>query len=168
MRQTVRVGLGKLVAELAEVRLAAEEGRLRERRGHDRLRAPGASPDHDLVFVDRVIVTLVVLRFQLPHAALAVFHGVDCSTITPAVREVRPLLVARGFAIWGHPDLREARQRRTQTVADPPALPRAPRRLRRDLPCRGRTGLRSRSRKVITQQTIGQADTSRPQSGTTS
>jgi hypothetical protein len=60
--------LGKLVAELAGLWLAAEESRLRERRGHDRLRAPGAGPDHDLVFVDRVIVTLVALRFQLPHA----------------------------------------------------------------------------------------------------
>jgi hypothetical protein len=98
--------LGKLVAELADRWLAAEEGRLRERRGHDRLRAPGAGPDHDLVFVDRVIVTLVVLRFQLPHAALAVLYGVDRSTITRAVREIRPLLAARGFAVPGHDGLR--------------------------------------------------------------
>jgi hypothetical protein len=98
--------LGKLVAELADVWIAAEEGRLRERRGHDRLRAPGAGPDHDLVFVDRVVVTLVVLRFQLPHAALAVLYGVDRSTVTRAVREVRPLLAARGFAVPGGPGLR--------------------------------------------------------------
>jgi hypothetical protein len=98
--------LGKLVAELAEVWLAAEEGRLRERRGHDRLRAPGAGPDHDLVFVDRVVVTLVVLRFQLPHAALAVLYGVDRSTVTRAVHEVRPLLAARGFAVPQQADLR--------------------------------------------------------------
>jgi hypothetical protein len=37
-----------------------------------------------------VIATLVILRFQLPHAALAVFYGVDRSTITRAVGEVRP------------------------------------------------------------------------------
>src|SRR6266568_5101480 len=49
--------LGKLVAELAGGWMAAEESRLRERRGHERLRAPGAGPDRDLPFTDRVIVT---------------------------------------------------------------------------------------------------------------
>ena len=98
--------LGRLVAELADPWTAAAEGRLRERRGHDRLRAPGAGPGHDLVFVGRVIVTLVALRFQLPHQALAVLYGVDRSTVTRAVREVRPLLAARGFAVPGHPGLR--------------------------------------------------------------
>jgi hypothetical protein len=58
------------------------------------------------VFTDRVIVTLVALRFQLPHAALAVLHGVDRSTISRAVGEVRPLLAGRGFAVPGHPRLR--------------------------------------------------------------
>ena len=53
-----------------------------------------------------MIVTLVILRFQLPHAALAVFYGVDRSTITRAVGEVRPLLAARGFAVPGKPGLR--------------------------------------------------------------
>jgi len=98
--------LGELVAELAGLWTAAEEGRLRERRGHDRLRAAGAGPDHDLVFVDRVIVTLVALRFQLPHAALAELYGVDRSTVTRAIHEVRPLLAARGFAVPGNPGLR--------------------------------------------------------------
>jgi hypothetical protein len=98
--------LGKLVAELAVVWMAAQESRLRERRGHERLRAPGAGPDHDLVFVDRVVVTLVALRFQLPHAALAELYRVDRSTVTRAIREVRPLLAARGFAVKDHPELR--------------------------------------------------------------
>ncbi|GAA3783763.1 transposase family protein [Streptomyces chiangmaiensis] len=98
--------LSKLIAELAEPWTAREESRLRERRGHDRQRAAGAGPDHELVFTDRVIATLVVLRFQLPHAALALFYGVDRSTITRAVHEVRPLLAARGFAIPAAPDLR--------------------------------------------------------------
>ncbi|MER5515699.1 transposase family protein [Streptomyces sp. NPDC002763] len=40
-----------------------------------------------------------VLRFQLPHAALAVFYGGDRSAITRAVHEIRPLLAARGFAV---------------------------------------------------------------------
>ena len=58
------------------------------------------------MFTDRVIATLVILRFQLPHAALAVFYGVDRSTITRAVHEIRPLLARRGFAVPGKSGLR--------------------------------------------------------------
>jgi hypothetical protein len=98
--------LGKLVADLAGDWMASEESRLLERRGHERLRAPGAGPDHHLPFTDRVIVTLVVLRHQLPHAALAGLYRVDRCTVTRAVREVRPLLAARGFAVPHRPGLR--------------------------------------------------------------
>ena len=66
----------------------------------------GAGPGHELSFTDRVIATLVILRFQLPHAALAVFYRVDRSTITRAVHEIRPLLAARGFAVPAQPGLR--------------------------------------------------------------
>lgn len=86
--------------------MAREESRLGERRGHERLRAEGGGPSHQLVFTDRVIATLVILRFQLPHAALAVFYGVDRSTVTRAVHEIRPLLAARGFAVPGEAGLR--------------------------------------------------------------
>jgi hypothetical protein len=89
--------LAKLIAELADPWTAQQESRLRERRGRDRLRAAGT---------DRVIATLVVLRFQLPHAALALFYRVDRATITRAVGEIRPLLAARGFAVAGKPELR--------------------------------------------------------------
>ena len=99
--------LGKLIAELAGPWAGQQESRLRERRGgRDRLRAEGAGPNRELPFTDRVIATLVVLRFQLPHAALALFYGVDRSTITRAVHEIRPLLAARGFAVPGEPGLR--------------------------------------------------------------
>jgi len=98
--------LGKLTVELAGPWMAAEEGRLRGRRGHERLRAPGAGPGHGLAFTDRVIVTLVYLRFQLPHAALAGLYGVDRSTVTRAIGEVRPLLAARGFAVPEEPCVR--------------------------------------------------------------
>ena len=98
--------LGKLIEELAGPWLAQQESRLRDRRGQDRLRAEGAGPDHQLAFTDRVIAALVILRFQLPHAALAVFYGVDRSTITRTVGEIRPLLAARGFAVPGKPGLR--------------------------------------------------------------
>jgi hypothetical protein len=98
--------LAKLIAELADPWTAQQESRLRERRGRDRLRAAGAGPGHELTFTDRVIATLVVLRFQLPHAALALLYGVDRATITRAVGEIRPLLAARGFAVPGKPELR--------------------------------------------------------------
>jgi hypothetical protein len=91
--------LGRIVAELADPWLAAEESRLLDRRGHERERAAGAGPDHDLPFTDRVIVTLVHLRFQLPHGLLAELYGTGRSTVTRAVREIRPLLAARGFAV---------------------------------------------------------------------
>jgi len=104
--------LGGLIAELAGPWQAQQETRLRDRRGRGRQRAAGAGPGHDLVFTDRVIATLVILRFQLPHAALALFYGVHRSTITRAVHEIRPLPAARGFAIPGHP------VRRLRTLAD--------------------------------------------------
>ena len=98
--------LARVIEELAGPWNAAGEDRLRARRGHDRLRAPGAGPDHDLPFVDRVIVTVVQLRFQLPHQALAALYGVGRSTITRAIGEIRPLLAARGFAVPGEPGVR--------------------------------------------------------------
>jgi DDE superfamily endonuclease/Helix-turn-helix of DDE superfamily endonuclease len=98
--------LARLIAELGDRWMAAEEDRLLGRRGHERLRAAGAGPDHDLPFTDRVIVTLVHLRFQLPHAALAGLYGVHRSTVTRAIGEVRPLLAARGFAVPGEPGVR--------------------------------------------------------------
>jgi hypothetical protein len=107
-----RARLSALIAEMAAPWAASEEDRLLERRGHERERAAGAGPDHDLPFTDRVIATLVHLRLQLPHKALAVIYGVDRSTVTRAVREIRPLLAARGFAVPGEPGLR------LQTLAD--------------------------------------------------
>ena len=98
--------LGWLIGELASPWAAAEEDRLLARREHERLRAAGAGPDHDLPFTDRVIVTLVHLRFQLPHAALAELYRVHRSTVTRAIGEVRPLLAARGFAVPGEPGIR--------------------------------------------------------------
>jgi DDE superfamily endonuclease/Helix-turn-helix of DDE superfamily endonuclease len=90
--------LGRLVAGLAGPWQARRESALRQRRGADRLRADGAGRRHELVLTDRVLVTLAVLRLQVPHAALAVMYGVDRSTVTRAVQEIRPLLAGRGYA----------------------------------------------------------------------
>jgi hypothetical protein len=98
--------LGKLIGELSGPWMRAGEDRLPGRRGHERVRAAGAGPQRDLPFTDRVIITLVYLRFQLPHAALAELYRVDRSTVTRAIHEVRPLLATRGFAVPGKPGLR--------------------------------------------------------------
>lgn len=98
--------LGALIAELAGPWSAARESELGERRGHGRLRAAGADPDHQLVFVDRVLVTLVALRWQLSHKVLGLLFGTSASTIDRAVAEIRPLLAARGFAVPERPGIR--------------------------------------------------------------
>ena len=102
--------LGRLVAELAGPWQARRDSDLRRRRGRERRRAPGAGRRHDLVFTDRVLVTLAVLRLQIPHAALAELYGVDRSTVTRAVHEIRPLLAGRGYAT--------AQGQRLHTLAD--------------------------------------------------
>lgn len=79
---------------------------MRERRGGDRRRAPGAGPKQRLAFTDRLLIALVYLRLQLPHAALAELFDVDRSTVSGALCEVRPLLAARGFAVPDRPGLR--------------------------------------------------------------
>ncbi|MGW7711678.1 MULTISPECIES: transposase family protein [unclassified Streptomyces] len=91
--------------ELANPWTARCESALRERRGGDRRRAAGAGPDHELAFTDRVLVTVVYLRLQLPHAALAELYGVTRPT-TRAIHEIRPLLAARGFAVPQRPGIR--------------------------------------------------------------
>jgi len=101
-----RQHLAELTAELADPWTAAHQSALQQRRGHARQRAAGAGPHQRLVFCDRVLVTLVILRFQLPHHALAVLYGVDRATVTRAVHQIRPLLAKRGFAVPGAPDLR--------------------------------------------------------------
>jgi Helix-turn-helix of DDE superfamily endonuclease/DDE superfamily endonuclease len=101
-----RARLSVLIGELAAPWTSAEEDRLLARREHERLRAAGAGPDHDLPFTDRVIVTLVYLRFQLPHQALAGLPGVHRSTVSRAIGEIRPLLAARGFAVPAQPGVR--------------------------------------------------------------
>ncbi|MDT0456441.1 transposase family protein [Streptomyces sp. DSM 41527] len=101
-----RAHLGGLIEELADPWIAWCESALHERRGGKRKQQPGAGPKHDLVFTDRVLVTLVHLRTQLPHAALAELYSLERSTITRAISEIRPLLAARGFAVPDRPGLR--------------------------------------------------------------
>jgi DDE superfamily endonuclease/Helix-turn-helix of DDE superfamily endonuclease len=90
--------LAELVAELGPRWQAREEARLADR---PRQRAIGAGARHRLVFIDRLLATLVHLRHGVTHDVLACWLGVSRSTITRAVGEVRPLLAERGCTVEG-------------------------------------------------------------------
>jgi hypothetical protein len=79
------------------------ESALHERRGGNRMQRPGAGPKHDLVFTDRVLVTSVHVRNQIPHAALAELYGLERSTITRAIGGTRirePVQGVAGMRSW--------------------------------------------------------------------
>lgn len=98
--------LGELTMELAARWEARCESGRRDRRGGVRQRDSGAGPKYELVFVDRLLATLVHLRTGLTHAALGVIYEVGSSTIGRAIAEIRPLLAERGFAVPNQPGLR--------------------------------------------------------------
>ncbi|MET9563416.1 transposase family protein, partial [Streptomyces tauricus] len=98
--------LACLIEELAQPWQAGLEGRRHAARGEAGRRAAGAGARHQLVFVDRLVATLIQLRHDLPHAMLGLLLGVDPSTITCAITEVRMLLAERGCAVPDRPGLR--------------------------------------------------------------
>ncbi|MEV7616193.1 transposase family protein [Streptomyces sp. NPDC089799] len=95
-----------MLAELAGPWEAARQSKLRVARGGERKRAAGAGRRPKLVLCDRLLLALVYLRHQLPHEVLAELFDVDRSTVSAAIRQVRPLLAARGFAVPDRPGLR--------------------------------------------------------------
>ncbi|GAA1336959.1 transposase family protein [Streptomyces sanglieri] len=101
-----RQHLARLVDELAAPWQAGLEGRRHAARGGARKRAAGAGARHQLVFVDRLVATLIHLRDDLPHSVLGLLFGVDRSTITRAIAEIRTLLAGRGCAVPDRPGLR--------------------------------------------------------------
>jgi hypothetical protein len=90
--------LAELVALLGPRWQARQDARLADR---PRRRAVGAGARYRLVFVDRLLATLVHLRHGVTHDVLACWFGVSRSTITRAVGEVRPLLAERGCTVEG-------------------------------------------------------------------
>ncbi|MGX7829848.1 transposase family protein [Actinokineospora sp. 24-640] len=88
--------LAVLVAEVGPVWQACQDARLAAR---SRLRAPGAGAKYRLVFVDRLLATLVHLRHGVTHDVLGAWFGVDRSTITRGINEIRPLLAERGCRV---------------------------------------------------------------------
>ncbi|MGW0855095.1 transposase family protein [Streptomyces sp. NPDC002690] len=101
-----RQHLGDLIAELAPRWVARCESGRHKRREGDRRREAGAGPKYELVFTERLLVTLVHLRTGLTHEALGVLYEVGSSTIGRAIQEVRPLLADRGFAVPERPGIR--------------------------------------------------------------
>ncbi|MFF7780328.1 transposase family protein [Streptomyces tanashiensis] len=88
--------IAELVAELGPLWHERHQARLASR---PRTRAVGAGAKHRFVFVDRLLAALVHLRHWATHDVLACWFGVDRSTITRAIGEVRPLLAERGCTI---------------------------------------------------------------------
>ncbi|MFD3729553.1 transposase family protein [Streptomyces sp. NPDC058671] len=88
--------IAELVADLGPLWHERHQAKLASR---PRQRGVGAGAKHRLVFVDRLLATLVHLRHGVTHDVLACWFGVDRSTITRAIGEVRPLLAGRGCTI---------------------------------------------------------------------
>jgi len=95
--------LADLVVELAPQWHARHQAKLHDR---PRVRAVGAGAKHTLAFVDRLLATLVQLRHGVTHDVLAARYGVDRSTVTRAIHEIRPLPAERGCAVEGGVRLR--------------------------------------------------------------
>ncbi|MFC8807744.1 DUF998 domain-containing protein [Streptomyces anthocyanicus] len=93
--------IAELVSEIGPLWHERHEARLTPR---PRKRAVGAGAKHRLVFVDRLLAALVHLRHGVTHDVLACWFGVDRSTITRTIGEVRPLLAERGYPV--SPDVR--------------------------------------------------------------
>lgn len=85
--------IAELIAEVGPLGHERHQAGLESR---PRNRAVGARAKHRLVFIDRLLATLVHLRHGATHDVLASWSGDDRSTITRAIGEVRPLLATRG------------------------------------------------------------------------
>ncbi|MFK0132419.1 transposase family protein [Streptomyces rubiginosohelvolus] len=92
--------IAELVVEIGPLWQERHQARLTSR---PRKRAVGAGAKPGWC-VDRLLATLVRLRHGVAHDVLACWFGVDRSTITRAVGEVRPLLAERGCTV--SPDVR--------------------------------------------------------------
>ncbi|WP_240804285.1 transposase family protein [Streptomyces sp. A0592] len=76
--------IAELVAEVGPLWHERHQAGLESR---PRKRAVGAGAKHRLVFIDRLLATLVHLRHGATHDVLACWFGVDRSTITRAIGE---------------------------------------------------------------------------------
>ncbi|WP_405949299.1 transposase family protein [Streptomyces prunicolor] len=91
----------ELVAEIGPLWHERHQAGLASR---PRRRAVGTGANHKLVLIDRPSATLVHLHHGATHDVSACWFGVDGSTITRAIGEIRPLLAMRGCTVA--PDVR--------------------------------------------------------------
>ncbi len=89
--------LAELVAELGPRWQARQDARLADR---PRRRAVGAGARHRLVFIDRLLATLVHLRHGVTHDVLACWFGVSRSTITCRPRASSSAGGRNGLPTW--------------------------------------------------------------------
>jgi Helix-turn-helix of DDE superfamily endonuclease len=84
---------------------------------------PALDTGETLPLRDRLLLTLAWLRLALPHEALGLLYGVDRSTVSNAIRQIRPLLANRGFAPHrttpAHPRRRPGLRRRRRRHRPP-------------------------------------------------
>jgi hypothetical protein len=118
------VVIAGVVSEVGPLWHQRHQARLASR---PRKRVVSADAKHRVVFVDRLLATLVHHRHGVTHDVLAYWFGMDRSTVTRAIGEVlRPLLAERGCAI--SPDVR---LRTVADLVDPPRQDREDRNHRR-------------------------------------
>lgn len=88
--------IGELIAGVGLLWRERHHARLTAR---PRRRAVGAGAKHRLAVVDRLPATLVSVRHGTTHDVPACWFGVDRSTITRAIGEVRPLPAQQGCSV---------------------------------------------------------------------
>ncbi|WP_234328168.1 transposase family protein [Streptomyces sp. NRRL S-37] len=93
--------IAELVVVTGPLRHERHPGKLASR---PRKRAVGAGAKHRLMFVNRLLATLVRLRHATVHGVPACWFDTGRSTITRAIGEVRRLLAERGCTV--SPDVR--------------------------------------------------------------
>ncbi len=98
-----RQALDELAAGLATAWNSQREESLRERRGGQRRRAPGAGATPRLTLADRILATLLHLRLSLPQPVIARVLGAGRTTISRAIRATRQLLDQHGIIIGPAP-----------------------------------------------------------------
>ncbi|WP_202126128.1 transposase family protein [Actinomadura physcomitrii] len=86
----------ELVAEVGPVWQERHQAVLAAR---PRRRAVGAGAKYKLVFVDRLLATLIHLRHGVTHDVPGCWFGMSRSTITRAIADVRPLPADRGCTV---------------------------------------------------------------------
>lgn len=94
-----RKELAAMTAQLACAQATEHEQRRHSQRGATRLRARGTGAKPKLTDADRVLSTVLYLRRLCTQAVLGELFTVDGTTISEAVREIRPLLGQHGFEI---------------------------------------------------------------------